>query len=145
MSSKCQACSYRVFVCVCLCVSMLSRVRLFDPHGLQPTSRLCSWSFPGKNTSGGCHFLLQGIFSTQGLNSHLLRLLHCQVDSFPPSLLGRSKITVLVSSFTPRYVPQENKSLCPHKTLHTNVYLHQHYLLQSKSRDNSKAHQLTNT
>ena len=26
----------------------------------------CSWDFPGKNTEVGCHFLLQGIFSTQG-------------------------------------------------------------------------------
>ena len=29
----------------------------------------------------GCHFLLQGIFLTQGSNLHLLRLLHWQVDS----------------------------------------------------------------
>ena len=31
--------------------------------------------FPGKNTGVSCHFLLQGIFLTQGLN---LRLLHCR-------------------------------------------------------------------
>ena len=30
---------------------------------------------PGKNTGVGCHFLLQGIFPTQGLN---LGLLHCK-------------------------------------------------------------------
>ena len=36
------------------------------PHGLQPTSLLCPWDFPGKNTGVGCHFLLQGIFPTQG-------------------------------------------------------------------------------
>ena len=29
----------------------------------------------------GCNFLLQGIFLTQGLNLHLLHLLHWQVDS----------------------------------------------------------------
>ena len=28
-------------------------------------------SFPGKNTGVGCHFLLQGIFLTQGLNPSL--------------------------------------------------------------------------
>ena len=28
----------------------------------------CPWDFPGKNTGVGCHFLLQMIFSTQGLN-----------------------------------------------------------------------------
>jgi len=31
--------------------------------------------FPGKNTEVGCHFLLQGIFPTQGLNPYLLCLL----------------------------------------------------------------------
>ena len=42
---------------------------------------LCLWDSPGKNTGMGCHFLLQGIFQTQGLNSCLLRLLHWQADS----------------------------------------------------------------
>ena len=37
------------------------------PHGLYP-SRLYPWDFPGKNTGVGCHFLLQGIFETQGPN-----------------------------------------------------------------------------
>ena len=32
----------------------------------------------------GCHFFLQGIFPTQGLNPHLL---HWQADSLPPSHL----------------------------------------------------------
>ena len=36
------------------------------------------------NTGVGCHFLLQGIFPTQGLNPHLL---HLQVDSLPLSHL----------------------------------------------------------
>ena len=31
----------------------------------------------------GCHFLLQGIFPTRGLNTRLLHLLHWQVDSLP--------------------------------------------------------------
>ena len=31
-----------------------------------------SSDFPGKNTGVGCHFLLQGIFSTQGSNPYLL-------------------------------------------------------------------------
>ena len=31
----------------------------------------------------GCHFLLQGIFPTQGSNTCLLLLLHWQVDSLP--------------------------------------------------------------
>ena len=28
------------------------------PHGLQPTSLLCPWDFPGKSTGVGCHSLL---------------------------------------------------------------------------------------
>ena len=36
-----------------------------------------------RNTGMDCHFLLQGIFQTQGLNLCLLWLLHWQVDSLP--------------------------------------------------------------
>ena len=35
-------------------------------------SLLCPWYSPGKNTGVGCHFLLQGIFLTQGLNPSIL-------------------------------------------------------------------------
>ena len=37
-------------------------------HGLLPTRLLHPWDFSAKNTGVGCHFLLQGIFPTQGLN-----------------------------------------------------------------------------
>ena len=61
---------------------MKVKVRIFcygksdslQPHGLQPTRLFCPWNFPGKNTRMGYHFLLQGIFPTQGLNPHLLPL-----------------------------------------------------------------------
>ena len=43
-----------------------------QPYGLQPASLLCPWNSPGKNTGVGCHFLLQGIFPTQGFNQGLL-------------------------------------------------------------------------
>ena len=52
-------------------VKSLSHVRLFGTHGLQPTRLLRPWDFPGKNTGVGCHFLLQEIFPTQGLNPSL--------------------------------------------------------------------------
>ena len=45
------------------------------PYGLQPTRRLHPWDFPGKSTGVGCHFLLQGIFPTQGSNPGLQ---HCR-------------------------------------------------------------------
>ena len=51
------------------------------PYGLQPTRLLCPQNFLGKNTVVGCHVLLQGIFPTQGSNSHLLCLLHWRVSS----------------------------------------------------------------
>ena len=57
---------------------LVSHVRLFvTPWAgpIQPTRLLCSWSSPGKNAGMGCHFLLQGIFLTQGSN---LSLLHCR-------------------------------------------------------------------
>ena len=60
-----------------------------QPHGLQPTGLLCPWNSRGKNTGGGCHFLLQGIFLTQGLNPHLLSLLHRQVGSLPLAPPGK--------------------------------------------------------
>ena len=52
-----------------MCVCMLNNGRLFwDRHGPWPTRLLHLWDFPGKNTGVGCHFLLQGIFLTQGSN-----------------------------------------------------------------------------
>ena len=45
------------------------------PHRLQPTRLLHPWDFPGKSTGVGCHFLLQGIFPTQGWNPGLP---HCR-------------------------------------------------------------------
>ena len=51
---------------------------LLWPRGLYPAGLLCPWGSPGKNTAVGCHFILQGIFLTQGSNPHLL---HWQADS----------------------------------------------------------------
>ena len=59
-----------------------SRPTLLGPHGLQPTRLLCPWYLPGKNIGAGCHFLLQGIFLTQGSNPCLL---YGQGDSIPLS------------------------------------------------------------
>ena len=44
------------------------------PHRLQPARLLCPWDFPGNSTGVDCHFLLQGIFPTQGSNpvSHIV-------------------------------------------------------------------------
>ena len=41
-----------------------------------------------EKTEVGFHFLLQGIFPTQGSNLNLRQLLHWQVDTLPLSHLG---------------------------------------------------------
>ena len=53
--------------------------------------KYCSFveHFPGKNTGVSCHFLLQGIFQTQGSNPHLLCLLHWQPGSLSLVLPGK--------------------------------------------------------
>ena len=49
---------------------------LCDPKATIAYQTLPPWDFPGKNTGVGCHFLLQEIFPTQGLN---LGLPHCRL------------------------------------------------------------------
>ena len=48
---------------------------LCDPTDCSPPGSFVHGDSPGKNTGVGCHVLLQGIFSTQGLNPGLL---HCR-------------------------------------------------------------------
>ena len=59
---------------------------------------LCPRDSPGKNTGVDCHALLQGIFLTQGLNLHLLCLLHWHAGSLPLVLPGKllSLVTVFI-------------------------------------------------
>ena len=67
-----------------VCAQLLSHVWLFaTPWTEKPMRLLCPWNFPDKNTGVGCHFLLQGIFPTQGSKLCLLSLLHGQADSLP--------------------------------------------------------------
>ena len=58
-----------------MCVrSCFSRVRLFVTLCTVAARLLCRWDSPGKNTGVGCHFLLQGIFCTQGSNLYCWHL-----------------------------------------------------------------------
>ena len=67
----------------------LSHVQLF----LTPWTAVCQaplrMEFPGKNPGAGCHFLLQGIFLTQGSNPRLLHLLHWRAGLFTPEPPGK--------------------------------------------------------
>ena len=56
-------------------------------------SLLCLWDFPGKNIGVGCHFLLQGIFPTQGSN---VGLLHFKLILYHLSHQGSPKHTVKI-------------------------------------------------
>ena len=80
--TPCKCISYTVCVraqsSLSLCDPWTISCHSLQPHGLYPAWVLCSWNFPGKNTGVGCHFLLQGIFPTQGSNSCFLYLLHCR-------------------------------------------------------------------
>ena len=70
------------------CVWVLSSSIVFDSlqsHGLYPDRLLCPRNSPGKNTGVGCHFLLQGIFPTQGSNPSPL---HCRQIRYRLSHLG---------------------------------------------------------
>ena len=58
-------------------------------HGLLPTRLLHLWNFPGKSTGVGCHFLLQGIFPTRGLNPGLP---HCRQTLYHLSLQGSPSV-----------------------------------------------------
>ena len=61
-----------IFICMQLYACLLSH---FSRAGLSatlwlPTRLSCPWDSQGKNTGVGCHTLLQGIFLTQGQNTH---------------------------------------------------------------------------
>ena len=54
-------------------------------HGFSLPGSSVLGDVPGKNTAVGCHFLLQGIVSTQESN---LGLLHCRRILYQPSYQG---------------------------------------------------------
>ena len=58
--------------CLTLCDTMGCRPRGFSVHGILQA-----------RIGVDCHFPLQGIFPTQGLNPHFFYLLHWQADSLP--------------------------------------------------------------
>ena len=57
---------------VCMSVSCSVVSDSLQPSGLQPAWLLCPWDCTGTKTGVSSHFLLQGIFSTQGSNPCLL-------------------------------------------------------------------------
>ena len=78
-----------------------SCVTLCDPIDLRPSRLLCPWNSPSKSTGVGSHFLLQGLFLTQGSNPGTP---HC-----------RQVLYFLSHQGSP------NKSICPHKNAYGSI------------------------
>ena len=80
-------------------------------QGLWPARLLCPWDFPVRNTGVGCHFLLQEIFPTQGLNPglpHCRQMLYhlshqgscrCNLAHFPLIFSASSPVLAPVNFF----------------------------------------------
>ena len=87
-----------VYMCLGVCARDQSHQTLGDPMDCSQPGSSVHGIFPSKNTRVGCHFLLQGIFPTQGisqprgLNLCLLGLLIWQADSLPLRYLGSPAI-----------------------------------------------------
>ena len=65
-----------------------SSLTLCDPMDCSLPGSSVHRDFPGKSTGVGCHFLLQGIVPTQGLNLRLPRYRQMLLLSEPP---GKSR------------------------------------------------------
>ena len=77
----------------------LSRAWLFAiPWTVAGTKLLCPWDSQGKSTGVGCHFLLQGIFPTQGSNPGLS---HCRQTLYRLNHQG-SPIQTIIGSWHSR-------------------------------------------
>ena len=99
--------------CCCYVASVVSdSVR---PHRQQPTRLLRLWDFLGKSAEVGCHFLLQGIFPTQGSN---LGLLHCWHMVYRLSHQGSHLINIKKTPITLE-IPRVLGTLCPGKGMKT--------------------------
>ena len=104
----------------------LSCVWLLRPHVLQPAKLLCPWDSPGKNTGVSYHFLLQGIFLTQGWNPHPL---HCR-QIFLLLSHQRSPISVSIKPYmlniendkrNPAHQVTKNKCNYTHRNKHAGI------------------------
>ena len=88
----------------------------FRHYKLWPSRLLYPQDFPGKNTGVGYHFLLKGIFLSQGSNPCLLCLLHWQTGSLPLHhllLLSRfSRVRPCVTPETAAYQAPPSLGFC---------------------------------
>ena len=106
-------------VCVCGAAGAGGAAQLLSPARLFGTP----WIATHQDTGVNCHFLLQGIFQTQGSNPQLLCLLHGEADSLPLSHLG-SPVNLLLhlicqlNSITGMHVREKNTVYIGVSTIH---------------------------
>ena len=85
---------------MCVCgVSAQSCVTLCNPGDCSPPGSSVHGISQARRLEEGCHFLLQRIFLTQGLNPSLFHLLHWQADSLSLCLGSPSNVCVCVSLY----------------------------------------------
>ena len=103
--------NFCIFI-VCLVAQLCPT--LCDPMDCSSPGSSLHGDSPGKNTGGGCHFLLQGIFLTQGLDPCLL---HWQAESLPLAPPGKPTLAspymgvvpgAAMAGGAPRDFPGEN-------------------------------------
>ena len=88
-------------------VKSLSRAQLFAiSWTVACTKLLCPWDFQGKSTGVGCHFLLRGIFPTQGSNPGLS---HCRQTPYHLSHQGSPVPGLALTSFHPGHQTWEGR------------------------------------
>ena len=71
---------------------------LCGPRDCSPSASSVHGIFQARILGRVCRFLLQGIFQTQGSNSHLLHILHWQASSLPLTPPGKPHILFIHSS-----------------------------------------------
>ena len=115
-----------------------------QPCGQLLTSLLCPWDSPGENIGMGCHFLLQGIFLTQGSNSCLFHLLHCRHILYHLSHQGSLYLHINIQEHRFEFEPRsDNLGLNPQTCIHQMRDLNNAHLLVAQMVKNLPAMQET--
>ena len=92
---------------------------LCDATDCNPPGSSGPGDFSSKTTTVSCHFLLQGIFPTQGLNPYRLCLLHCSQILYQLSHQGSHKRAYI--TFIEKYMCLDMHRKSPRKQLQTVV------------------------
>ena len=88
---------YQLYVYMWKSAKSFNCIQLFATPWTVAHQAPLSMDSPGKDTGGGCHALVYGIFPIQGSNLHLLCLLHWQMGSLPLVPPGKAMYTYIAS------------------------------------------------